>query len=127
MNKLKEIKLDISINQKDKSELIEENRFNELLLNFNANLKKRLYKKTLKEINSLLEADHNIERFSYSWKLYILKIRANLSIIKNKIKKYLVNNFENARINYHINTIKNILLKYQKSLQIFTKNMMLIY
>ena len=34
MNKLKEIKLDISINQKDKSELIEENRFNELLLNF---------------------------------------------------------------------------------------------
>ena len=121
MNKLKEIKLDISINQKDKSELIEENRFNELLLNFNTNLKKRLYKKTLKEINSLLEADNNIERFSYSWKLYILKIRANLSIIKNKIKKYLVNNFENARINYHIKTIKKYFAKIPKEFTNFYK------
>ena len=116
MNEIKELELDISISQKDKSELIEENRFNELLQNFNTNLKKRLYKKTLKEINSLLEADNNIERFSYSWKLYILKIRTILSIIKNKIRKYLVNNFEKARIKYHINTIKKYFSKIPKEL-----------
>ena len=78
------------LNQKEVITLTEEHRFDNLLIHLQENLSKRFYKKTIKEIESLIEAN-DIEGHSRSWKIYILKIRAILSIIKNKITKYLVN------------------------------------
>ena len=119
MNDPKEIIVGISTDenaldkeQKEQVELTEENRFNNLLLHFKENLQKRLYKRTTKEINSFLETN-NIKKFSYSWKIYILKIRAILSIIKNKIMKYLVKHIEKIRIKHHINMIKKYFFKAQ--------------
>ena len=97
--------------QKDEIELTEEDYFNNLIAHFKENLKKRLYKKTLKEIDSLIDSDNNIERYSYAWKIYILRIRAILSIIKNKIRKYLVMHFDKMRTKYHIMMIKKYLSK----------------
>ena len=115
----KEIIIDIPLDndpfeEKEKEEitLTEENRFNILLIHLKENLFKRLYKKTIKEIDSILEKD-NIEKYSRSWKIYILKIRAILSIIKNKITKYLIMNYEKVKINHHINTIKKYFNKIQ--------------
>ena len=98
------------LNQKEVITLTEEHRFNNLLIHLQENLSKRFYKKTIKEIESLIEAN-DIEGHSRSWKIYILKIRAILSIIKNKITKYLVNRVEKMRIKHHINTIKKYLNK----------------
>ena len=118
MNELNDIIIDISMDsdilrneQKDEIELTEEDHFNNLIAHFKENLKKRLYKKTLKEIDSLIESDNNIERYSYAWKIYILRIRAILSIIKNKIRKYLVMHFDKTRTKYHIMMIKKYLSK----------------
>ena len=126
MNDLNDIILSISIDQEEKEDeekekeeelnqkevitLTEEHRFNNLLIHLQENLSKRFYKKTIKEIESLIEAN-DIEGHSRSWKIYILKIRAILSIIKNKITKYLVNHVEKMRIKHHINTIKKYLNK----------------
>ena len=57
---------------------------NHLFLHFYE--EKKLYKKTIKEIDSLLN-NQNIEDYKYSWKIYILRIRAQLKIINRKIKK----------------------------------------
>ena len=89
---------------KEEKTLTEEKRFDIILIHLKENLSKRFYKKTIKEIDSLLETD-NIEKYSRSWKIYILKIKALLSIIKNKIIKYLIMNFEKMRIKRHINAI----------------------
>ena len=126
MNDPKDIILDISIEkdilaeEKNEITLTEENRFNNLLLHLKENLYKRLYKKTLKEIESLIEID-NIEKYSRSWKLYIIRIRAYLSIIKNKIIKYIIDHTEKFRINHHINTIKKYFNKVQIELEKFYK------
>ena len=98
------------LNQKEVITLTEEHRFDNLLIHLQENLSKRFYKKTIKEIESLIEAN-DIKGHSRSWKIYILKIRAILSIIKNKITKYLVNHVEKMRIKHHINTIKKYLNK----------------
>ena len=126
MNDPKDIILDISIEkdilaeEKNEITLTEENRFNNLLSHLKENLYKRLYKKTLKEIESLIEID-NIEKYSHSWKLYIIRIRAYLSIIKNKIIKYIIDHTEKFRINHHINTIKKYFNKVQIELEKFYK------
>ena len=118
MNDLNDIILNISIEKntleeesakkKDEISVKEENKFNKFLIHLKENLSKRLYKKTIKEIESFLEIK-NIDNYSFSWKIYILKIRAILSIIKNKIIKYLIIQTEKKRINYHINKIKKYL------------------
>ena len=118
MNDLNDIILNISIEKntleeelakkKDEISLKEENKFNNFLIHLKENLSKRLYKKTIKEIESFLEVK-NIDNYYFSWKIYILKIRAILSIIKNKIIKYLIIQTEKKRINYHINKIKKYL------------------
>ena len=120
MNDPNEIILNISIEKdafmeeseekKDEITLSEANKFNNLLLHLKENLSKRFYKKTIIEIDSLLEVE-NVDNQSLSWKLYILKIRATLSIIKNKIRKYLIIQMEKKRINYHINRIRKYLNK----------------
>ena len=135
MTDLKDIILDISIDQNELEEeeekkefeerevsLMEENRFNNLLIHLKINLSKRFYKKTIKEINSLIKTN-DIGIYSRSWKLYILKIRAILSIIKNKIAKYLINHLEKVRINHHINTIKKYFNKIPNEfIKFFEKN-----
>ena len=129
MNDPKDIIIDISSEENkllDKEEkkkkeeitLTEENRFNNILIHLQENLSKRLYKKTIKEIDSLIEMG-DIERHSRSWKIYILKIRAILSIIKNKISKYLIKQFEKIRIKHHINTIKKYFNKIQNEFSFF--------
>ena len=44
---------------------------NHLFLHFYENLEKKLYKKTIKEIDSLLN-NQNIEDYKYSWKIFII-------------------------------------------------------
>ena len=134
MTDLKDIILDISLGdefdkEKGKDEKIEEelkeeekeenknevssmeqSRFNNLLLHLQENLSKRFYKKTIKEIDSILSSN-DVGIHSRAWKIYILKIRAILSIIKNKISKYLINHIEKIRMKHHINTIKKYLNK----------------
>ena len=107
----KEIIIDISLGndsfeekQKEEIALTEEKRFDRILIHLKENLSKRFYKKTIKEIDSLLETD-DIEKYLNSWKIYIFKIKAILSIIKNKITKYLIIHYDKMRIKHHINTI----------------------
>ena len=117
MNDPKDIIVDISI-EKDETE---ENQFNNLLLHLKENLSKRFYKKTIKEIDSLLKLN-DIQGHSHSWKIYIYKIRAILCVIKNKIMKYLINHIEKIRIKHHINTIKKYFNKIPIELDNFFIN-----
>ena len=95
MNDPKEIIINISIDEDE----TQENKDNNLLLNLKESLSKRFYKKTIMEIDSLIQGKH-IEGHSRSWKIYIYKIRAILGVIKNKIMKYLINHTEKIRIKY---------------------------
>ena len=101
MNDPKEIIINISIDEDE----TQENKDNNLLLNLKESLSKRFYKKTIMEIDSLIQGKH-IEGHSRSWKIYIYKIRAILGVIKNKIMKYLINHTEKIRIKHQINMIK---------------------
>ena len=85
--------------------LTEEARFNNLFLHLKENLSKKLFKKTIKEIDVLLESKY-IEDYSQIWRISILKIRAILKIIKKKIIKYLINHYEKAKLKHHIYGIK---------------------
>ena len=57
--------------------LTEEARFNNLFLHLKENLSKKLFKKTIKEIDVLLESKY-IEDYSQIWRISILKIRASI-------------------------------------------------
>ena len=105
-----ELKEEEKEENKNEVSSMEESRFNNLLLHLQENLSKRFYKKTIKEIDSILSSN-DVGIHSRAWKIYILKIRAILSIIKNKISKYLINHIEKIRIKHHINTIKKYLNK----------------
>ncbi len=86
----------------------EESRLDNLLFNLYENFGQRFYKRTLKEIEVLIKNNY-IKGYSREWKIYILKIRGLLKIIKNKIEKYLIRHFEKAKIKHHINSIKKYL------------------
>lgn len=119
MNDPKDIVVTISIEKEDNNSsesyikeeskksiiLSEEDHFNKLFLHLKENLSKRLYKKTIKEIDTLIESKY-IEGYSQLWKISILKIRALLKIIKKKIIKYLINYYEKAKLKHHIFGIK---------------------
>ena len=107
MNDPKDIVLNIPIEKEEKESsehsvveeenkdilyLNEEARFNNLYFHLKENLSKKLYKKTIKEIDVLIDNKY-IEGYSQLWKILILKIRAILKIIEKKIIKYLINHF----------------------------------
>ena len=107
-------KEDNSLNQtiteenKENQIITKEHRFNNLMFHLRENLSKKLYKKTIKEIDILFLKNY-IEGYSRSWKLSILKVKAILKIVKHKIIKYLINHFEKIKVKHHINGIKRYL------------------
>ena len=120
MNDPKDIVLNIPIEKEEKESsehsvveeenkdilyLNEEARFNNLYFHLKENLSKKLYKKTIKEIEVLIDNKY-LEGYSQLWKILILKIRAILKIIEKKIIKYLINHFEKAKLKHHIISIK---------------------
>ena len=134
MNDPKDIVVTISIGKEDNSlnqTITEENkenqilnkelRFNNLMFHLRENLSKKLYKKTIKEIDVLFQKNY-IDGYSRSWKLSILKIKAILKIIKHKIIKYLINHFEKIKIKHHINGIKRYFSNALSELNKFFEN-----
>ena len=106
---------------KENPMLAEETRLNNLLFHLYENLGKRFYKKTLKEIDLLIQNNY-LKGYSREWKIYILKIRGILKIIKKKIKKYLILHLEKAKIKHHINNIKKYLNQVPIELNNFFDN-----
>ena len=112
-------------NQQDQSEennceekINDESQLNYFLFYFYENLSKRYYKKTIKEIDSLLK-NQDIDWYGKAWKFHILKIRAQLKIIKKKIEKYLIVHFEKAKSKYKINSIKKYFKHVLENLNLF--------
>lgn len=102
-----------------KESINDESQLNNLLLHFNDYLKKGAYKKTIKKIDSLLK-EQNIDELNKSWRVYILRIRAQLKVIKNKVDKYLFLTTGQKMINkYKINSIKKYLNQVLENLNIF--------
>ena len=91
-----------------KERIYDESQLTYLLYHFYENLKKQLFKKTIKEIDSILNGQ-NIDGLKRAWKVYILRIRAQLKVIKKKIEKYLIFNSDKMRLKYEINSIKKYL------------------
>ena len=122
-------KQEISLNQSsienhDNSEkelITDEILFENLLIHLRENLSKKFYKKTLKEIDLLIQQDY-VETNPYFWKIKILKIRALLKIIKNKIIKYLINQVKKLKIKHYINNIKKYFNHIQIELNDFYEN-----
>lgn len=108
-------------NYSEKELLTEEIRFENLLIHLKENLGKKFYKKTLKEIDLLLQQDF-IEMNPYIWKIKFLRIRALLKIIKNKIIKYLINQVKKLKIKHYINNIKKYFSHIQNELNDFYEN-----
>ena len=121
------IKEENTINQslteenKYNSKLAEETRFNNLLFHLYENLNKRFYKKTLKEIDLLIHNNY-LKGYSREWKIYILKIRGLLKIIKKKIKKYIILHLEKTKIKHHISSIKKYLNQIPIEINYFFEN-----
>ena len=111
-------------NQQDQSEennkekINDESQLNYFLFYFYENLSKRYYKKTIKEIDSLIK-NQDIDWYGKAWKFHILKIRAQLKIIKKKIEKYLIVHFEKAKSKYKINSIKKYFKHVLENLNLF--------
>ena len=115
--------LEQSIEEENKEDMIltEEAKFNNLFLHLKENLSKKLFKKTIKEIDVLIESKY-IEDYSQIWKISILKIRALLKIVKKKIIKYLINHYEKIKIKHHIYSIKKYFHQILSEFHIFLKN-----
>lgn len=105
----------------EKESLTEERRFQNILFHLKENLSKRFYKTTLKEIDLLIQNQY-LEGYEYAWKIYILKIRALLKIIKKKITKYLINHYDKMKIKHNINSIKKYFNHVQINLNDFLEN-----
>ena len=105
----------------EKDTITEERHCQNILLHLKENLSKRFYKKTLKEIDLLIQNKY-LEGHDYEWKIYILKIRALLKIIKKKIIKYLINHYEKVKIKHNINNIKKYFNQVQINLNDFLEN-----
>ena len=108
-------------NYSEKELLTEEIRFENLLIHLKENLGKKFYKKTLKEIDLLIQQDF-IETNPYIWKIKFLRIRALLKIVKNKIIKYLINQIKKLKIKHYINNIKKYFSHIQNELNDFYEN-----
>ena len=104
-----------------KDKINDESQINFVLLHFCENLRKKLYKKTIKEIDSLT-LGQNLDEFNNAWKIFIIRIRAQLKVIKKKIEKYFINNAEKSKLKTNINSVKNYLNKVLKNLNIFVEN-----
>ena len=68
----------------NKDKISDETQITYLLFHFYENLQKRFYKKTIKEINSITNGQ-NIDEYNKAWKIFIIRIRAQLKVIKKKI------------------------------------------
>ena len=99
----------------------EESRMNNLVYHLYENFGKKFYKRTLKEIDLLIQNKY-LKGYSKAWKIYILKIRGILKIIKKKIDKYLIQHIEKAKIKHHINSIKKYLNQIPIELNYFFDN-----
>ena len=99
----------------------EESRMNNLVFHLFENVGKKFYKRTLKEIDLLIQNKY-LKGYSKAWKIYILKIRGILKIIKKKIDKYLIQHFEKAKMKHHINSIKKYLNQIPIELNYFFEN-----
>lgn len=119
-NSLNQTLTDKNINY-EKESITEERRFQNILFHLKENLSKRFYKTTLKEIDVLIQNQY-LEGYEYAWKIYILKIRALLKIIKKKIIKYLINHYEKVKIKHNINSIKKYFNQVQINLNDFLEN-----
>ena len=108
--------------EKENVELNSESKYKILYIHLCENLSKRLYKKTVKEINTLIETKY-IEGYSCAWKISILKIRALAKIVKKKIIKYLIYHYEKAKLKNHIHNIKNYLKKIENEINNFLNNL----
>ena len=119
-----EITLNQSTSEKNNEKKIEENdqsHKDNILFHLYENLGKQFYKKTLREIDLLIQNNY-FQGYSKEWKIYILRIRALLKIVKNKVRKYLIFHFEKAKIKHHINNIKKYLNQIQLELNNFFDN-----
>ena len=72
-----EIQQSRSEENSNKEIINDESQLNYFLFRFCENLRKKQYKKTIREIDTLLN-EQNIDKLNESWKVYILKIRAQL-------------------------------------------------
>ena len=117
INQNKKLKDDQEQNTEIKIEitLTEEERFQNLIYHLNKNLTKKLYKKTIKEIDTLLQKNI-FDSFTQFWKLSILKIRANLRIIKRKIFKYFFIYNDKSKFKHNINNVKKYINSAQEEL-----------
>ena len=102
----------------NRERITDESQIPYLLFHFNENLEKRFYKKTIKEIDSLLKSP-NVDEFNNIWKIYILRIRAQLKVIEKKIEKYLISYVEKLKLKHKINSIKKYLNQVLENLNIF--------
>ena len=127
---LDKVKEDNSLNQsneleEEKNENIElndESKFNILIIHLNENLSKKLYKKTVKDVETVIESKY-LEGCTCIWKIIIIKIRAYLKVIKKKIVKYLIYHYEKAKIKNHILSIKNYFKKTLDEFNSFLYNL----
>ena len=103
-----------------KERIYDESQLTYLLYHFYENLKKQLFKKTIKEIDSILDGQ-NIDGLKRAWKVYILRIRAQLKVIKKKIEKYLIFNNDKMRLKYEINSIKQYLTQVLDNLIVYVQ------
>ena len=105
------------LNSENKIEitLTEEERFQNLIYHLNENLGKKLYKKTIKEIDTLLQ-NNIFDCFTQTWKFSVLKIRANLKIIHRKIFKYFFIYNDKSKLKHNINNVKKYINAAQNEL-----------
>ena len=101
----------------NKEKINDESQLTYLLFHFYENLGKKLYKKTIKEIDSLIKGQ-NIDIYNKAWKIYVLRVRAQLKVIKMKIKKYLILHIEKVKLKHKINSIKKYLNQILENLNI---------
>ena len=99
-----------------------ESNFNKILFHLYEKLSKRLYKKTIKEIDILIENNY-FQGSSLEWKLPILKIRVFLKVINRKIIKYLIYHYDKVKIKQHIYTIKKIFQKISNEFNLILEHL----
>ena len=104
----------------NKDKISDETQITYLLFRFYENLQKRFYKKTIKEINSITNGQ-NIDEYNKAWKIFIIRIRAQLKVIKKKIEKYLIRYVEKIKLKHKIISIRKYLNQVLENLIIFVE------
>ena len=121
-----EIHQSLSDENSNKEIINDESQLNYFIFLFCEYLRSRQYKKVIREIDTLLNGQ-NIDELNNSWKVYILKIRAQLKVTKNKIEKYLISiDNKNMKQKYKINSIKRYLNQIMENLNIFVEKLTFI-